>query len=1037
MVVPLEIEHVAPPPPPIIPPYDYGAVEGTVDLNLVVDDIDYSELLFTYPDWPYSRHYVYGYGGRWIYANPGDYFLNNVRTGTHTYRVRSYLYDENFYQNFYWPYTDGDYQNDRVEVFKDQTTRKDFMNEAGILSGQLTLKGSLKTKDKDVDWFQLRAYGTYYYQPGVGYVYLPTYGGSSYETIYPNTVTGDYEYRMFLTTGPWQPYYLYTLVNNTDLLGYSGYSYLTMYDYNYYYDGNNYDFGQPIDIIGGQSSHNDREYRIGGVSMCFEVVGGGSLRSPYVSGSANLYNKDGKREMYVSVSGSSTPDVNLVPNPEVILYGPDGDYSLSPRAYTEDNTYINFPPRTVTLSQSVFKRRCLTSPGMTIDSYTFDLTTDIGTGTATATVSGNATDNDGILRIEFWLDGVKVHVIDYSATAEVVLLAQTTDVTSGLLSTSVDFSYDFDLTAGLHTIRVVAVDGLGNESYDEWEVEVNSAPVANGDSFVTLEDTPLNIAVTALLANDSDADGDVLSLVSFTGTGQGVLLDNHNGSLTYTPNPDFWGEDSFTYTISDGRGGTSSATVSISITPVNDPPLASDDAYTTDEDVVLVMAAPGVLANDSDIDGDPLTASLETAPAHGSVVVNPDGSFSYTPYPDYNGPDGFSYLVADGNGASDSATVSLIINPVNDPPVLSVDTASQSVQYSDRITQVKFSAMDIDSAPSEFTTTWTELPSSLSLSGSCLPSADGSSCSWTLDGQVLVGAGPYTIALTLSDGQFAPSVATELSVTQEYASAVFDDANPVSVRVASDGGTSGLFDLVVYVTETVPDLPAGLAAPGDITLANVGISLVPVGPGGTVPGTACTTNDSLTGVRILTCSFNGVPVETYTVEVTIGGNFYSGSAEDVLTVYDPSLGFTTGGGWFNWPGTGEKTNFGYTMKYGSNETNVKGSLLLIRHLADGQKYRIKSNALDGLAIGQDPTVPYGWASFSGKATYLEPGMLEAEGNHGFTVYVEDRDEPGSGTDRVWLTTRDKVGLTIPAMSLPETAPDNAVAIQGGNIVAPH
>jgi hypothetical protein len=449
---------------------------------------------------------------------------------------------------------------------------------------------------------------------------------------------------------------------------------------------------------------------------------------------------------------------------------------------------------------------------------------------------------------------------------------------------------------------------------------------------------------------------------------------------------------------------------------------------------VLSIAAAGVLANDSDIDGDPLNASLVTAPAHGSVVVNPNGSFSYTPNPDYYGPDSFTYVVSDSNGATDSGAVSLSINAVNDPPVVSIDTTSQSVQYSDRITQVKISAVDVDSSPSELTTTWSELPSGLSLSGSCLPSADGSSCSWTLDGQVLVGAGTHAIALTLSDGQFAPSVTTELIVTVEDASVAFDDGNPASVRVASDGGNSGIFALTVHVAESVPDLPEGLAALGDISKAEVTMSLVPVGPGGTEVPTSCTPT---TTTGTVTCGFNEVPVETYTVEVVIGGNYYTGSAENVLTIYDPSLGFTTGGGWFYWPGTSDKTNFGYTMKYGKKGTNVKGSLLLIRHLADGQKYRIKSNALSGLAIGQDASEPFGWASFSGKSTYLEPGMLEAEGNHGFTVYVEDRNEPGSGSDHFWITTRAKDGSTIPAISLAEPAPVNAVSIQRGNIVAPH
>ena len=89
----------------------------------------------------------------------------------------------------------------------------------------------------------------------------------------------------------------------------------------------------------------------------------------------------------------------------------------------------------------------------------------------------------------------------------------------------------------------------------------------------------------------------------------------------------------------------------------------------------------------------------------------------------------------------------------------------------------------------------------------------------------------------------------------------------------------------------------------------------------------------------------------------------------------------------------------------------------------------------GLALGDEGT--FGWATFSGKATYLAPGMSEPEGNHAFTLYVEDLDEPGTGIDRVWLETRDKGDDPIPVMSLDEPAPDNAVSLGGGNIVVPH
>jgi hypothetical protein len=154
----------------------------------------------------------------------------------------------------------------------------------------------------------------------------------------------------------------------------------------------------------------------------------------------------------------------------------------------------------------------------------------------------------------------------------------------------------------------------------------------------------------------------------------------------------------------------------------------------------------------------------------------------------------------------------------------------------------------------------------------------------------------------------------------------------------------------------------------------------------------------------------------------------------VLVVYDPSLGFTTGGGWFYWPGTTDKTNFGYTMKYNKKGGNVKGNLVLIRHLADGSKYRIKSNALTGLALGD--TGVFTWASFSGKTTYQEPGWIEPIGNYTFLVYVEDQGEPGAGADRFWIEVRDKAGDLTP-LSIPREAVDNAVLLGGGNIVVPH
>jgi hypothetical protein len=243
--------------------------------------------------------------------------------------------------------------------------------------------------------------------------------------------------------------------------------------------------------------------------------------------------------------------------------------------------------------------------------------------------------------------------------------------------------------------------------------------------------------------------------------------------------------------------------------------------------------------------------------------------------------------------------------------------------------------------------------------------------------------------------------------------------------------------------------------PGDIILAQISVVLVPVGPGGQEGPVACVESVFDTGYdarKVVTCTFNGVPVNTYTVEVTVNGGYYAGSGEDVLVVYDPSLGYATGGGEFYWPGTestdngyaGDLTNFAFTMEYNKKGTNVKGSLLLIRHTDDGPIYRVKSNALYGLALGLvDDGDTYRWASFSGKCTYLEAGWTEALGNHEFTVYVEDHndltelDELGDGIDRFWIEVRDRQNNVIIVISMDPEAPDNAVTIVEGSIFVPH
>jgi hypothetical protein len=189
------------------------------------------------------------------------------------------------------------------------------------------------------------------------------------------------------------------------------------------------------------------------------------------------------------------------------------------------------------------------------------------------------------------------------------------------------------------------------------------------------------------------------------------------------------------------------------------------------------------------------------------------------------------------------------------------------------------------------------------------------------------------------------------------------------------------------------------------------------------------------------CDFSGLAVDAYIATVTVTGGYYAGADEDIVVVYDPSLGFTTGGGWFYWPGTTERTTFGFNMKHNKKGTNLKGSLILIRHAPDGSRYRLKSNSLGALTLDEAADAgtgdTYGWAFFSGKTTYLAPGMKGAEGNFEFSIYVEDRTEPGAGMDRFWMEVLNKDDQVVMDLSMPQNAPDNTVTINGGNIVVPH
>lgn len=200
---------------------------------------------------------------------------------------------------------------------------------------------------------------------------------------------------------------------------------------------------------------------------------------------------------------------------------------------------------------------------------------------------------------------------------------------------------------------------------------VNDPPIASDDPVTTGEDIPI---VVEPLTNDVDVDGDDLTVAETSTPSSGtVVIDPGDTTITYTPNLDFHGEDSFTYTVDDGQGGNATAVVTITVEPANDPPVAADDPANTGEDTPVVVEP---LTNDTDVDGDGLTIAEITAPTSGTVVIDPgDTTITYTPNPNFNGQDTITYTIADPTGQTATATVNVTITPVNDPPVALADAA--------------------------------------------------------------------------------------------------------------------------------------------------------------------------------------------------------------------------------------------------------------------------------------------------------------------------------------------------------------------------
>jgi large repetitive protein len=312
--------------------------------------------------------------------------------------------------------------------------------------------------------------------------------------------------------------------------------------------------------------------------------------------------------------------------------------------------------------------------------------------------------------------------------------------------------------------------------------DCNDPPVANGDAYSVAEGGSLNVAAPGVLGNDVDPDGDPITAILVSGPAHSTSFTfNADGSFSYVHDGGETLTDSFTYKANDGTSDSNVATVAITITPVNDAPVANDDSYSVAEGGTINYAAPGVLANDTDADGPSMAAILVSGPAHAaSFTLNADGSFVYVHDGSETLTDSFTYKANDGSLDSNVATASITITPVNDAPVANNDAYATSEGGTLNVTVPGVLGNDTDAENDALSAVLVSGPASAS---SFTLNADGSFTYVHNGGETTSDSFTYKA----NDGSLDSNVATvNITISAVNDAPVADDDGPYTV---AEGGT--------------------------------------------------------------------------------------------------------------------------------------------------------------------------------------------------------------------------------------------------------
>jgi translation elongation factor EF-1beta len=530
----------------------------------------------------------------------------------------------------------------------------------------------------------------------------------------------------------------------------------------------------------------------------------------------------------------------------------------------------------------------------------------------------------------------------------------------------------------------------------------NDGPVAVDDTASATEDG--GAVSIDVLGNDTDVDGDSLSVTGATLAegAEGTVTVNDDGTISFDPGAGYQdlgvGESQdveITYTIADGQGGTSEATVTVTVEGTNDGPVAVDDSLSGTEDQGITFTAQDLLGNDTDVDGDTLTISSFEQPAGGTIVENDDGSFTFTPDANFNGDTTFTYTVTDGQGGTSEATVTIdVASDADEATITAVDVSGTEdtaialdlgIESVDTVESISLSgipdgAVLTDGSGNEITVTDgvadvapgdlaglsitppenSDADFSLTMSVTTVDGDDTATSTSTFDVAVAADADAPTVtatdvsgsedgsidldiasALTDTDGSESLSVTlsgipdgavltdgsgNEITVTDGVADV--DPAALSDLSITPPENFNGSFDLTVSATSTEAD--GGDAATTTSTLT-VDVAAVNDGPVA-VDDAVSTDEDSAVTIDVLG---NDTDVDGDSLSVT-GATLPDGVDGTVVVNDDGSISFTPGDG-FDALGVGESQDveITYTISDGQGGTDTATATVTVTGTNDG------------------------------------------------------------------------------------------------------